>query len=402
MVDLFAVQGNIKLFIKEHKTLYTSQKITVSVILMTDAFSISDARIDFPASPNYIVQEPKSAAFLNKEEIDGVDWQQVHYEYDVYALRAGKMEIPPMNISFAGSMGYGQEKKAFEFTSEVLSFQVEAPKGIKNNRFVLVTDKYTLESDHKPKKKTLIVGDAVELMVVQKAQGVPDILLTPIVYKNNSHLRVYDKEPLLKNALPGDMGVSRTDSFTFVATAEGNVTIPSQETIWWNSTTKKVHTEKIPAFSFEIISDPQIAIDAKKTAQKQLLIYVALIFLVLVIFYIIFAPKIRNYKEEHKRRYKQSEAGQFDQFINSQDTPALYLNFYIWLEMIHPSLARSGFRGLIDAQASFENSLLDLESVLASQEKEFDKITFINEAKKLRSTLLTEQKQPALPLTINP
>jgi len=307
MVDLFAVEGNVKLFIKEHKTLYTSQKITVSVILMTDAFSITEARINFPSSPNYIVEEPKSAAFLNQEEIDGVAWQQVHYEYDVYALRAGKVEIPPMNISFSGSMGYGQEKKAFEFKSEGLSFQVEAPEGIENNRFVLVTDKYTLESKLTPKKKTLIVGDAVELTVMQKAQGVPDILFTPIVYKSNSHLRVYDKEPLLKNALSGDMDVSRTDSFTFVATAEGNVTIQSQETVWWNSVTEKVQKESIPAMTFEIIADPQIALDAKNAREKKFLLFLVLTALFLWLLYKYASPYFRICFRKCKNIFKKSK-----------------------------------------------------------------------------------------------
>ncbi len=406
-VNLFAIDGKIRMFIKSNDTLYTSQKVTVSIELLTDAFSITDVKITFPASNKYIVQAPQSAAYLGKDEIDGNDWQLVHYEYEVYALRAGKIEIPSVLVSFSASMGYGQPKKDFALKSDALHFDVKVPEGIKNNQFVLVTDNYTLTSESKPEKTQLIVGDAIELSITQKAHGVPDILLTPMVYKSNAMLRVYDKEPELKSEEKGIYDVSRTDRFTFVASAEGNVTLAAQKSVWWNSKTKTVSVEKIPEMTFEILPDPQIAIDAQKEKRKKLLLYAGLSVLLLLAGYKLLSPMYHRYKLKRQEAYKKSEEGKFDVLLNSlkhDNAPGIYRDFYHWLEVASPKLSRLGFRGIGEVQPSFSESLRELEAVLSVPEQTFDKIRFTAELKKFRETLLQEQQRAkqGLPDKINP
>jgi len=406
-LNLFAIDGKIRVFIKSNDTIYTSQKVTVSIELLTDAFSITDAKINFPASKKYIVQAPQSAAYLGKDEIDGNDWQMVHYDYEVYALQAGKMEIPSTSVSFTASMGYGQPKKEFTLKSDTLYFDVKAPHGVKANQFVLVTDNYTLVSKMKPEKKQLIIGDAIELSITQKAHDVPDILLRPVRYKSNAFLRVYEKEPELKSGLSGKYDVSRRDRFTLVASAEGNVTVSAQEIVWWNSETKTVQIEKIPEMTFEILPDPQIAIDAKKAKQKQLLLYFTVTLFLLLILYKIFGSKVRDYLNERKRMYAESEAGHFNTLLDTcqgNDLSKLYQDLYSWLEVAEPKLSRVGFKGISEIQPSFSKALLELEKVLTMPEQAFDRIGFMNELEKFRELLLKQNKikQQGLPSSINP
>jgi len=405
--NLFAVEGTMRVNLQSHDNLYTSQKVIVSVELLTDAFSISDARITFPSSSKYIVNAPKSAAYIGTEEINGTDWQIVHYEYEVYALQAGEIEVSPVKATFSASMGYGQPKKEFNLKSKALHFSVLSPKGIKKDQFVLVTDNYSLSQKVEPKKSELIVGDAIEVEVIQKAHGVPDILLTPIHYKSTSLLRVYEKEPLLQSGMKGKFDVLRTDKFTFVAVAEGNVSIPEHRVVWWDITTKKVHKESIPAMTFKIIADPQIAIDAKKAQQKQRLLYLIAILLFLLILYRVFGSKVRNYIKERKQLYKESEAGYFNTLLHAcqdNDTSKLYRDLYRWLKVADPKLARVGFRGISELQPSFSKTLSQLEEKLAVPERAFDKTDFIKELKKLRERLLEQHQygKQGLPQSINP
>jgi len=227
------------------------------------------------------------------------------------------------------------------------------------------------------------------------------------VYTSNTFLRVYEKEPLLKSGLKGTYDVSRTDSFTFVASSEGNVTTPAQEVLWWNSETKEIHTEKTPVYTFEIIPDPQIAIDAKKAQQKQRLLYALLVALVLGGLYLLFASKIREYLKERKRLYAQSEAGKFALVlacIEKNDVHCIYAQMYEWLLSIAPELTRGGFSTIIEMQPSFKTSLEELEENLLTPNQRFDTISFSEELKMLREMLLKkEQTVPeGLPKTINP
>jgi len=406
-LNLFAVEGKIKVFLTSDDAIYTSQKLTVSVELLSDAFSITDARITFPTSKKYIVQTPKSAAYLGQEDVEGEKWQMVHYDYEIYALQAGRVEIPSLSVSFTASMGYGQPKKEFTLQSDALHFDVKVPEGIKNNQFVLVTDHYTLSSEMKPEKTQLIVGDAIELSITQKANGVPDILLTPMVYKSNAMLRVYDKEPELKSEEKGLYDVSRTDSFTFVASAEGNVTLPEQKALWWNSRTKTVTVEKIPRMTFEILPDPQIAIDAQREKEKKLLLYAALSVFLLLLGYKLLSPRYHRYKVKRQETYTQSEEGKFDLLLESlkdDDAPGIYRDFYQWLEVASPKLSRLGFRGIGEVQPSFSESLLEFEEVLSVPQQTFEKIRFTTELKKLREVLIQDQQRvkQGLPDHINP
>jgi len=406
-LTLFAVEGKIKVFLTSEDAIYTSQKLTVSVELLSDAFSITDARITFPASKKYIIQAPKSAAYLGQEEVEGEKWQMVHYDYEVYALQAGRVEIPSVSVSFTASMGYGQPKKEFLLQSDALYFDVKVPEGVKNNQFVLVTDHYTLTSEMKPEKTQLIVGDAVELSITQKAKGVPDLLLTPMVYKSNALLRVYDKEPELKSEEKESYDVSRTDRFTFVASAEGNVTLPEQKALWWNSKTKTVSMERVPQMTFEILPDPQIAIDAQREKEKKLLLYAVLSVLLLLAGYKLLSPVYHRYTLKRQEAYKKSEEGKFDVLLNSlkhDDAPGVYRDFYQWLRVASPELGRGGFSAIMSEQPSFERSLLELEEKILDSKERFNGIDFTKELRKLRESLLDKKcaETHGLPEMMNP
>ena len=406
-LNLFAIEGKVQVFISSKTSIYTSQKITVSVELLSNALSITDAKITFPTSEKYIVQAPKSASYLGQEEVEGEAWQMVHYDYEVYALQAGKIEIPSVLVSFTASMGYGQPKKEFALQSDALSFDVKAPKGVRPDQFVLVTDTFLLHSEVKPEHTKLIVGDAVALSVTQKANGVPDILLTPIHYQSSAYLRVYNKEPELKSGLKGAYDVSRTDNFTFVASVEGNVTLPAQERLWYDPKTQKIHSEKSPALTFEILPDPQIALDIQSAKEKKYLFYVAFSFLLFLIGYRSLLPRIRQYRREQKEMFHRSEAGKFEHLLDTikgEDASAIYGALYQWLTLVSPLMSRGGFRAIISMQPSFENVLQALEAKTVDSDHPLNKIVSIEELRKLRSTLLEQTKVEmyALPLKINP
>jgi len=406
-VNLFAIEGKIRVFIASEDEIYTSQKMTVAVELLSSAFSITDAKIIFPASEKYIVQAPQSASYLGQEEVGDESWQIVHYDYEVYALQGGKVKISSVSVSFTASMGYGQPKKKFELKSDALSFDVKVPEGVKKDQFVLVTDNFKLSAEVKPEKTKLIVGDAVELSITQKAHEVLDLLLPPIAYSSNAFLRVYAKEPQLESGLQGKYDVSRTDSFTFVASVEGNVTLPVKEIMWYNPNSKEIHMEKISSLKYEIVPDPQIAIDAKKAKQKQIVSYIGLVVLFVVMLYLLFASKIQQVRKERICKFKQSEAGKFEALlseIRSGDVSSVDKQYYVWLLSIAPELVRGGTKLIEAIQPSFADVLRELDLVMVEPEREFERMKFESELNSFRAELLQEKKRvkEGLPVTINP
>ena len=148
--------------------------------------------------------------------------------------------------------------------------------------------------------------------------------------------------------------------------------------------------------TFEILPDPQIAIDAQREKEKKLLLYAALSVLLLLAGYKLLSPMYHRYKLKREEAYKKSEEGKFDVLLNSlkhDNAPGVYRDFYHWLEVASPKLSRLGFRGIGEVQPSFSESLRELEAVLSVPEQTFNKRGFTTELKKLRETLLKEQQR---------
>lgn len=413
-LGLFAVEGDYSAQIVEKERYFVSEELVLKVDLKTTAFSIKDAKIGLENSKDYIVVTPKSAAFLETIEINGTQWQIVHYEYKLYPLHAGKMTIAPMDMAFKASMGYGTPDTNFTFQSNALILDVAAPEGVGKNDFVLSTPSYTLKSEFSPKlsetnASTLKVGDAIEIKIIQEAKNVPDILLEPARFSENPHLKLYKEEPILKGK-EGESIATRIDSFTFVAAKEGNVTIPSQKFIWWNPAEQVLHRERTAELHLVILPNPQetaTELSDKKQQQDKTWIFILLsAFLIIVLLYKLY-PYAKRWRKKQKLAYQESEEGRFSLLLDScqgDNMTKLYQDFYDWLEVADSKLSRAGFRGISELQPSFSNSLSQLERALADPEQAFDKIEFVDELQKFSGRLLKGQqsKQQSLPKYLNP
>ena len=171
--------------------------------------------------------------------------------------------------------------------------------------------------------------------------------------------------------------------------------------------TKKVQIETIPAISYEILPDPQIAIDAKKAKQKKVLIYVSLTLFLLLVLYRLFASKVKTYIRQRKEKYALSEEARFKILLESceeEHAAKVYQHFYHWLELASPQLSSAGFRGIVAVQPSFSKVLYEFEETVSKEEPTFDKTSFMHELKKLRTLLLTaeDRNEEYLPKNINP
>jgi len=404
---LYAVEGAVSVSMMEKEKYFISEEVVIKIDLKSTAFSIKNSKMGLENSDDYIILEPKSAAFLETIDINGTDWQIVHYEYKLYPLHAGKITLPSFNIIFQASMGYGQPDSNFTFNSEALAFNVEAPKGVDTHTFVLSTTDYSVKSAISMKMKEdnatqIKVGDAITLSIIQKAKNVLDILLKPCYFEESAHFKTYSEEPQLETK---EKFAMRIDTYTFVASKEGNVTIPAQEFVWWDAKEEVLHNEKTQIYHFEVLPNPELTLDrgneVMKSGSKSWKYILVALLLLLILLYNAY-PYYEIWSSKRKLTYENSEEGRYKNLLASHDNRALYKNFYLWLEKSSPTLSKEGFRGIVAFQPSFKTSLGQLEEVLVSPEKSFDKTEFINEVKKLRTKLLLEQKQKGLLSSLNP
>ena len=406
-LSLHAIEGAVSAIVKVKESYAVSEEIVIQVDLKSTAYSLTQSKIGLENNPNYIITAPTSAVSIETVDINGTDWSVVHYEYKLYPLHAGKLTILPIPISFEASMGYGQESQNFELTTKVLNIDIQGHKGVNPDKFILSTPQYSLKVKQTPKINKLKVGDAFELQVIQEAQNVPDILLTPIYFSDTKQFKVYTKEAKLESSENrGVSGVSRRDSFTFVAIEEGNITLPSQELFWWDTENKILHTEKTPQLSFFITAQAKLKSIEEDISNKKILSYFAIVLLVITLLYRAY-PLLQKRRQGQKEAYTKSELGLFEALQKSchnATAKELYKDFYIWLESADATVARLGFKGIIEIYPPFSQSLSSLEKALDANEVNFDRENFCISLRELRTLLIEEKSSNIHSLidTINP
>jgi len=413
---LYAIEGGISVTVVEKEKHFISEEVLVKVDLKSTAFSIKNVKVGLENSNDYIVLAPTSAASLETIDINNTDWQIVHYEYKLYPLHAGEITVPVFSIGFQASMGYGQPEEEFSFKSEPISLEVEAPKGVSKEMFVLSTPKYTVQSHISTKMSEgnitqIKVGDAVTLKIVQEAKNVPDILLRPIFFKESNQYKIYAEEPALNTKEQGKgILASRTDTYTLVATKEGNITIPSQVFMWWLPKEEVLYKEVTEAYSFSVLPSPNMHLNEGTLEKKRPFVpWSFIIFSLLLLSWVFYKlyPSLKQRREERTIRYQQSEEGRYDRLMETMkddNLSKLYQDFYCWLEVASPTLSRSGFRGIEEVQPTFGLALQELEAALVTTQQSFDKTDFINELTKFREVLREQQqvRVQGLPDNINP
>lgn len=401
---LFAVDGAVSVFVVDKKRHFISEELVVKVELKTTAFSITNAKIALENSNDFIVLAPKSAAYIQTQEIDDEDWQVVTYEYKIYPLHAGKITIKPFRVSFEASMGYGQPKEKFNLLSQALSFKVDAPKGVNKESFVLSTTAYEVESTLSPKNiKELKIGDGITFTITQGAQNVPDVLIQPVHLKKSKHFKIYKEEPKLHTTFENEHSqAKRIDRYTFVAFKEGNTTIEPLTFIWWDAKNHTLHKEHTPSYKFVILPLPkkEPLVHEEKSFTPFVIAGAALLVFLIVIY--LSYPKLRAHKCERDRLYHESEEGRYKTLLNSQSNKELYRNFYIWLDSANIEVSRGGFKAVIDIQPSFKESLENVQKNLVDENIIFDKKTFLSELSILRKKIIQNKNKEALASTINP
>lgn len=410
-LSLYAIEGAVSAKVVPKERYAVSEEIVIQVDIKSTAYSMTQSKIGLENSPEYVVSAPKSAASLQTVDINGTDWSVVHYEYRLYPLHAGKLTIPPIPISFLASMGYGQESQSFELRTEGLSIDIAGHEGVSDDKFVLSTPHYSLKTTQNPTTNSIKEGDAFTLLVTQEAQSVPDILLTPIRFESSEYFKVYTTEPTLTSSKNrGVSSVSRSDKFTFVAIKEGNVTLPTQELLWWDTKEQRLHKEQIPQLHFTIIAQPKSEKDGQEETEsistQKLLSYIAILLLLITLLYRAY-PLLKQELERRRELHAQSEAGLFETLQKScqgADAKQLYRDFYSWLEAIDSTVARAGFRGIDEIYPPISENLEHLERALDSDGVDLERDAFCQNLVELRKILLESDKRGDIGLMshINP
>lgn len=412
-VSVIAIQGEVELNIAEDSKLWIGQKIVANLTVKTDAYSISDLRVDTTGNDKLIIIKPESAAYKESETLGETQWQKTIFEYVIYPMKAGDISIKPFNVEFSASMGYGQPKQHFQLQTQDIPLHITKLKGVKDNVFVLTSTEFSLQASYKPDVNELKVGDAFERIVSIRAVDVPDLLLHPVpVYHHlrtdkDGYFKVYRSEPVLsEQELNGQIIATRREQDTFVASHKGVVTLAEIEMFWWHPQLQKLASGVIPAKTIRILANPQLEIDndgeseslnelSVNISSKKIFYRLFGFVLVLLVAAWMLYPKIKKVLKLRKQNYQRSEVFYFKKLAQCCAIGAaepIYADFYRWAAVAMPELIPLNFYTVYLCHPEIKPALDALELALIKPETRFDSRLFIQQMNDLRNSLWQQKK----------
>lgn len=241
---------------------WLGQEVELYLDLWSDGFSFGDQLFVLPEVPGGFLLQADSSTVKLSESRAGVTWQGLRYTLLFYPQTAGRLEVPPFEVSFTARAGFGSEPAVFRFHTEPLVLEARRPDGTRPGDLVVTTAEFRLEAAWDrdiPEGGALQLqtGDALTLQVRRQAADVPGMAFAPLPEPVIAGLGVYAAAPRVKDQVNrGELSGERTDRITFVCERAGRYEIPEWRFQWWDPLEQRLSERVIPALSLEVSVNP--------------------------------------------------------------------------------------------------------------------------------------------------
>ncbi len=212
----------------------------------------------------YLVQADSTTVKLNEKRGDS-QWQGLRYSLLFYPQREGRLEVPPFDVQFSASAGFGTEPARFAFRTPPVTVDVRLPPGAERSGLLVTTGSFSMEASWTPQVPTdgaleLKVGDSLALEVKRQAEDVPGMVFAPLPDFSIEGLAAYPEAPVVKDSVNrGSLTGSRSDSITFICEREGRYSIPELRFQWWDPGREVLSEKVIPALELDVAANPAFA-----------------------------------------------------------------------------------------------------------------------------------------------
>jgi len=249
------VKAAVDMSVLQDQEIWAGQQVTVNLDLKTTGFNFSNSHFNLPEVSGAFLMQTDTTTIKLSEIIDGETWQIIRYPLALYPQKAGRLEIPPIDVRFTTSAGYGSTPKAFEFQTKALNLTVSLPPGVKEGDLVVTTSSFELDHDWQPASGTARTGDAFTLTVSRRASDISAMLLPPLPVFRTAGLEAYSQAPEVNDKTDrGELIGERIDRIILVVENPGQYEIPGIRFQWWDPRNRELKQQIVPGMSLDIMA----------------------------------------------------------------------------------------------------------------------------------------------------
>jgi hypothetical protein len=189
------------------------------------------------------------------ETIDGDSYTGQRYEFMLFAQRAGKIIVPPLQVDVeVRTWGAGADSQIHRMTTRHIEFTTRTPPGAEGIRGLISTTGFTAKQEWEPKKNNNPqVGDAIKRTITLRAEDLSGMAFTPMLHGKIEHLGIYPGEPTVEDKFArGDLTGTRVETVTYVFERPGEFEIPGIVLPWWDVRNADLKRIELPALSLHV------------------------------------------------------------------------------------------------------------------------------------------------------
>lgn len=189
--------------------------------------------------------------------IDGYTYQVTENTFAVFPQKSGTLQIPESRLTAVigtGSRGgfffdpFSSTGKQIQRVTQPLTVAVKPIPASYPNSPWLPSRSVGLVDQWSPENTEFTVGEAVTRTIILQAKGITATALPTIPVPQSDKFKVYPDKADTQGSVDADGMVSqRVESYAFIPTEPGTVTLPEIQVHWWDVSRDELKTATLPS-----------------------------------------------------------------------------------------------------------------------------------------------------------
>ncbi|MFK3943968.1 BatD family protein [Pseudomonas monteilii] len=248
------------------------QAQTVLTVRVYHSVSLYDDSTLSPPQVEDAKLEPLGDSRTFEKDIDGVRHGVIETRYALYPQRSGSLDIAPLTLTATAAdtegadAGTARGGRQVQARSLPLRLHVRPiPASYPADTPWLPARSLTLEEHWNPDPalQRTQVGDSLTRSISLRAEGLSSAQLPALPATEVAGLRRYPDQPQLRNDI-GERGMiaNREEREALVPVRAGELALPAQDVVWWNTREDHLEHSNLPARTLTVLDNPALTGDA--------------------------------------------------------------------------------------------------------------------------------------------
>ncbi len=260
----FADTAPVSVRLPEEKA-WVGQRLPFFIELRALGSFEGTASFDMPQIPGTIIIKTGNPV-VSSEEIDGQGWFVQSHEFALFSQRPGALEIPPFSVRFSSRSGFTGPASDVQAIFPGMNVEIKRPPGSESLGFLVTSDSLEISETWTPEPKPVQAGAVFKRTILQRANQLSGMALSPPDTTAPESIRVYTEDPVIHDKDErGEFLGERSDTITYQMTRAGSFTLPELTYVWWNPKTEKSESKTLPAVNFDVSPAPSTFSAAPQT-----------------------------------------------------------------------------------------------------------------------------------------